>query len=113
VRWTRWLAKLVPTFAQRIPTAVNLGFLDWSRYFFIQIAPHLSSRGWVDPFRDSILLRKSDRADNQTQDLWISSQKLWPLDHRGNNAVNMSLRGYWFPLTIIYLFIYCKLITWI
>jgi hypothetical protein len=31
--------------AQRIPTAVNLGFLDGSRYFFIQVAPQLSSRG--------------------------------------------------------------------
>jgi hypothetical protein len=34
--------------AQWIPTAVNLGFLYRSRYFFIQIAPQLSSRGWVD-----------------------------------------------------------------
>jgi hypothetical protein len=41
---------------QRIPTAVNLGFLDRSRYFFIQVAPHLSSWG---------------RAG-----LWICSQKL-------------------------------------
>jgi hypothetical protein len=32
--------------AQRIPTAVNLGFLDRSRYFSIQVAPQLSSRGW-------------------------------------------------------------------
>jgi hypothetical protein len=31
--------------AQRIPTAINLGFLDRSRYFFIQVAPQLSSRG--------------------------------------------------------------------
>jgi hypothetical protein len=31
--------------AQRIPTAVNLGFLDRSGYFFIQVAPQLSSRG--------------------------------------------------------------------
>jgi hypothetical protein len=31
--------------AQRIPTAVNLGFLDRSRYFCIQLAPQLSSRG--------------------------------------------------------------------
>jgi hypothetical protein len=30
---------------QRIPMAVNLGFLDWSRYYFIQVAPQLSSRG--------------------------------------------------------------------
>jgi hypothetical protein len=27
--------------AQRIPTAVNLGFLDRSRYFFIQVAPQV------------------------------------------------------------------------
>jgi hypothetical protein len=33
--------------AQRIPTAVN--FLDRSRYFSIQVAPQLPSRGWVDP----------------------------------------------------------------
>jgi hypothetical protein len=31
--------------AQRIPTAVNLGFLDRSRYLFLQVAPQLSSRG--------------------------------------------------------------------
>jgi hypothetical protein len=30
--------------AQRIPAAVNLGFLDRSRYFSIQVAPQLSSR---------------------------------------------------------------------
>jgi hypothetical protein len=31
--------------AQRIPTAVNFGFLDRSRYFSIQVAPQISSRG--------------------------------------------------------------------
>jgi hypothetical protein len=31
--------------AQRNPTAVNLGFLHRNSYFFIQIAPQLSSRG--------------------------------------------------------------------
>jgi hypothetical protein len=31
--------------AQRIATAVNLGFLDRSRYFSIQVAPQVSSRG--------------------------------------------------------------------
>jgi hypothetical protein len=31
--------------AQQIPTAVNLGFLDRSRYFFIHVTPQLSSRG--------------------------------------------------------------------
>jgi hypothetical protein len=46
---------LVPTFADRVcrmvsatdPQAVNFGFLDRSRYF-LEIAPQLSSRGWVD-----------------------------------------------------------------
>jgi hypothetical protein len=31
--------------AQRIPTAVNIGFQDRSRCFFIQVDPQLSSRG--------------------------------------------------------------------
>jgi hypothetical protein len=31
--------------AQRIPVAVNLSFLDWSHFFFIQAAPQLHSRG--------------------------------------------------------------------
>jgi hypothetical protein len=31
--------------AQRIPTVVNLGFLDRSRYFFLEVAAQLSSRG--------------------------------------------------------------------
>jgi hypothetical protein len=46
----RLSAKLVPTLAdrgwsaQRIPMAVNFGFLDRSRYF-LEISPQLSSRG--------------------------------------------------------------------
>jgi hypothetical protein len=39
--------------AQRIPTAFNVGFLDRSRYFSIQVAPQLPSRGWVDPVPDT------------------------------------------------------------
>jgi hypothetical protein len=68
---------------QWILTAVNLGFLDRSRYFFIQVVPQLSSRGWVDPVPDTLLLRKSGRFVNRTRDLGICSQKLWPLAHRG------------------------------
>jgi hypothetical protein len=63
--------------AKRIQTVVNLGFLDQSRYFLIQVAPQLSW-SWVDP-----VLRKYGRVGNRTRDLWICSQKLWPLDHRG------------------------------
>jgi hypothetical protein len=55
--------------AQRIPTAVNFGFLDRSHYFSIQVAPKLSSRGWVDPVTDPLLLRKCGRAGNRTRDL--------------------------------------------
>jgi hypothetical protein len=69
--------------AQRIPTTVNLGFLDRSSYFSIQVAPQLSSRGWVGPVPDPLLLRKFGSAGNRTRDLWICSQELWPLDHRG------------------------------
>jgi hypothetical protein len=42
--------KLVPTSAQRFPTAVNLWFLDPE--------PLLISRGWVDPVPDIQLLRE-------------------------------------------------------
>jgi hypothetical protein len=39
----------------------------------------LTSRGWVDPVPDPLLLRKSGSAGNRTRDLCICSQKLWPL----------------------------------
>jgi hypothetical protein len=83
---------LVPNFVDRrvsrgqhgaTPTVVILRFLDRSRYFFFQVAPQLSSRAWVDPVPDSLLLRKCGSAGNRTRDLWVSSKELWPLDHRG------------------------------
>jgi hypothetical protein len=69
------LAKLVPTFADRGCHVVNvtnpygriLGFLDWSRYVFFQVAPQLYSRGWVDPVSDPLLLRKCGSAGNRTR----------------------------------------------
>jgi hypothetical protein len=87
---------LVPAFVDRgmsfskrggSPTVVNLSFLDRSRYFFFQVAPHLSLRGWVNPVTDPLLLRNSDTARNRTRDLWVRSQELWPLDHRGGRAL--------------------------
>jgi hypothetical protein len=68
--------------AQRIRTAINLGFLDRSRYFFIQVAPHLSSRGWVDPVPDTLLLRKSGGTGNRTRDLWACNQEPRPRPQR-------------------------------
>ena len=70
--------------AQRVLTAVNLCFLELEPLlFFIQVAPQLTSRGWVDPVPDPLLLRKSGSAGDRTRDLCICSQKLWPLDYRG------------------------------
>jgi hypothetical protein len=68
-------AKLVPTFADRRCNVVNaknpysciLKFLDWSHYYFIQVAPQLQSWGCVSPVPDSLLLRKSGSAGNRTQ----------------------------------------------
>jgi hypothetical protein len=88
-------AKLVPTFADRGCCVVSatdphgriLGLLDRSRYYFFQVAPQLNSWGWVDPVSDPLLLRKSGSARNRTRDLWICSQELWPLDHRGGTEL--------------------------
>jgi hypothetical protein len=85
VNYTDWATatcwrNLVPTFADRgmsrgqrggSPTAVNLSFLDRSRYFSFKyplIYPH---RGWVDPVPDPLLLRKSGSAGDQTLYLWV------------------------------------------
>jgi hypothetical protein len=65
------------------PSAVNLCFLDWSRYFFFQVALYLSPRGWVDPVPEPLLVRKCGGVWNRTRDLCDCSQELWPLDRRG------------------------------
>jgi hypothetical protein len=73
---SRLSAKLVPTSVDRWCHVVGvtdpygriLGFLDRSRhFFFLQVAPQLYSRGWVDPVPDPQLLRKSGSAGNQTR----------------------------------------------
>jgi hypothetical protein len=81
---------LVPTFGDRRmsrgqrggnPTVVNFSFVDRSRYFFFQVAPHLWSWGWVDPVRDPPLLGKLVAA-GIVPGAFGSNQELWPLDHR-------------------------------
>jgi hypothetical protein len=57
-------------------------FWTRSRYFSVQVAPQLYSRGCVNPVPDPLLLRKSGSAGNRTRVHWICSQELWPLDHR-------------------------------
>jgi hypothetical protein len=52
---------------------------------FLSNSSSLCSRGWVDPVPDPLLLRKSGSAGSRTRNLWICSQELWPLDHRGRH----------------------------
>jgi hypothetical protein len=87
------LAKLVPTSAHRgvshsqrgrSPMAVIWSFLNWSLYFFIQVAPHLSSRGWMDPVPDPLLLRKPGSAGNRTR---TSGSVARNSDHQTTEAV--------------------------
>jgi hypothetical protein len=89
-------AKLVPTFAYRgvsrgqrngSPRPLISVYRTWIATYFIQVAPHLISRGWVYPVPDPLPLRKSGSAGNRTRDLCTCSQKLWPLDHRGGHVV--------------------------
>jgi hypothetical protein len=58
---------IVPPFIDRrvsrsqrggIPMAVNLSFLDQSRYFSFQVAPHLSSQGPSGPRSRPIAIHK-------------------------------------------------------
>jgi hypothetical protein len=86
---SRWRI-LVQTFADRGMSrgqrggnhaAVSLSFLHRSRYFFFQVAPHLSSWGWVGPVPEPLVIRKFGSAGNRTRDLRFCSQELWPLYH--------------------------------
>jgi hypothetical protein len=83
---------LVPAFVDRgvsrgqrggSPTDVNLSFLDRSRYLSFKQLLIYSHKGWVHPVPDPLLLRKSGSVGNRTRDLCVSSQELWPLEHRG------------------------------
>jgi hypothetical protein len=58
------------------PTALNLGFLQRRRYFFIQVAPELSSRGRVDSVPEPVLFRKACSAGNRIREPWVYSKQL-------------------------------------
>ena len=60
-------AKLVPTFADRgvsrgqrngSPRPLISVYRTWISTYFIQVAPQLTSRGWVHPVPDPLPLRK-------------------------------------------------------
>jgi hypothetical protein len=62
--------------AQRTHKTVNLGFIDGSSYFFIQVTPQLSLRGWVHPVTNTPLFRKSNGVGNRTRNIRKSNQAL-------------------------------------
>jgi hypothetical protein len=80
-------------------TVVNLNFLDRSNYFSFKYLLIYRHKGWVDPVPDPLLFRKSLSAGNRTRDLWVYSQELWPLEHRGGlSATKHSLIIHWLNL---------------
>jgi hypothetical protein len=89
------VGEVVPTFADRGCHVVSvtdpygriLDFLD--RYFFFEVAPQLCSRGWVNPVPENLVAPESN------PDLWICSQELWPLDHRGGSTWSSYLQYTW------------------
>jgi hypothetical protein len=96
---SRLSGKWLPNFADRVSHVVSatdphgriLGFLDRSGYCYFRLAPRLYSQGSLNPVPDPLLLIKSGSADNGPRDLWICSQELWPLDHRGDPEISMLL----------------------
>jgi hypothetical protein len=64
-------------------------FLNRSRYIVFQVAPQLYSRGWLHPFLDAVIFRKSGSAGNKTRDHWICTQELWPLDNRDGQMTSL------------------------
>jgi hypothetical protein len=76
------------------PTAVNLSFLDWSRYFPFQVAPHLSSHS--DTTKNSRLLKSCNICGK-----WKEStrRKIWGF--HGVDYEECRLLGYKNPVRIL------------
>jgi hypothetical protein len=87
----------------------------WSQFsrteplLFIHVAVQLSSRGWVDPVPQPLLLAKSGSAGNRTQDLWICSWEHWSLYHRGGHLIttqflcNLNFLAMEYFFTVVYI----------
>jgi hypothetical protein len=87
----RLSTKLVPKFANiwchvvsvTDPYCPILGFIYRSRHCFLQVAPQLHSRGLSGPRSRPTTSQKIWYRWESNLDLWICSQELSPLDHRG------------------------------
>jgi hypothetical protein len=75
----------------RLPWEIFSGLLLQQLLVQLLIYPY---KGSVDPVPDPLLLRKSGSAVNRTRDLRVSSQELWPLDHRGVPRTSTSRRKF-------------------
>jgi hypothetical protein len=84
-------AKLLSTLVDRACHVVsatslsdrNFDFLDLEPLLFLPIASQIVHEGEWTPFQTHCCSEKSGNAGNRARDLCVSSQKLWPLDHRG------------------------------
>jgi hypothetical protein len=92
---------LVPTFVVSLvsrgqrggsPTVVNLSFLDRSRYFSFKYSSFILIMADWTPFQTHCYSENLVAQGIRTRDLWVSSQELWLLDHRGGPwKINLGL----------------------
>jgi hypothetical protein len=64
------------------PFGRNLGFLDWSRYFYFRVVLNCTHEAEWKPFQTHYFSEKRVALELNL-DLWICSQELLPLDYRG------------------------------
>jgi hypothetical protein len=83
-------AKLVPTLVDRwchvvsatSPSDCNFDSLDPEPLLFLPSSSSIVHEAEWTPFQTHCCSEKSGNAGNLTRDPCVSSQKLWPLDHR-------------------------------
>jgi hypothetical protein len=86
------------TSAQRVPTAVNLDFLDPEPLLFRPNSSVILTRLSRPRSRLTISQKKTGSAGNRTWDLWICSHELWPLDHKGGPRFTKLMLKHSYPL---------------
>jgi hypothetical protein len=93
------LANLVPTFSDRgchlvsvtDPYCRILGFLNRSRQFFLSSSSSVVLTRLSGPRSRPTTSQKIWQRRESNPDLWICSQELWPVDHRGGHAIGYLL----------------------
>jgi hypothetical protein len=87
---------LVSTFADRellrgqrggSPTAVNLFSRQQPLFLLSSSSSFMLTRAQWNSFQTQFYTENLVAPGNRTRDLWVCSQKLWPLDHRGGTKL--------------------------